>query len=145
MIKICVAGATGRMGRSVLKEATTKGFQIVGAVEIEGNPNIGKSLNEAGICNSETRIVIPSSIGEAVKNADVYISFTTPRAEVVNIPLVADLRKRIVLGTTGLTDEQMRKVKSYVSAKVPSVISHNFAIGVNMMFQITKSFRHLPP
>jgi len=31
MIKICVAGAAGRMGSTLLREAETKGFEIVGA------------------------------------------------------------------------------------------------------------------
>ena len=144
MTKICVAGATGRMGSTLIKEAAARGFAIVGAVEAKGNPNIGKTLREAGICDSDVKIVDPSNMEKAVKEADVYMSFTTPDAEVANLPVVANLGKRIVMGTTGLTDEQLGKIREAVSRKVPAVISPNYAIGVNVMFNLTKALARLP-
>jgi 4-hydroxy-tetrahydrodipicolinate reductase len=144
MIKICVAGATGRMGSTLIKEAVARGFTIVGAVEARGNPNIGKTLREAEICDSNIKIVDPSNMEKAAKEADVYLSFTTPDAEIANLPVVANLGKRIVMGTTGLTDEQMQKIKEAVSRKVPTVISPNYAIGVNIMFNLTKALARLP-
>ncbi|MEM2970149.1 MAG: NAD-dependent epimerase/dehydratase family protein, partial [Candidatus Bathyarchaeia archaeon] len=90
MIKICVAGAAGRMGSTLIKEAVARGYTVVGAVEGKGNPNVGKTLREAGICNSDVKIVDPSHLEDAAKEADVYISFTTPEAEVENLPIVAN-------------------------------------------------------
>jgi 4-hydroxy-tetrahydrodipicolinate reductase len=144
MTKICVAGATGRMGSILIKEAAARGFTIVGAVEARGNPNIGKTLREAGIYDSDIKIVDPSNMEKAVKEADVYLSFTTPDAEISNLPVVANLGKRIVMGTTGLTDEQMQKIGESVPRKVPAVISPNYAIGVNVMFNLTKALARLP-
>jgi 4-hydroxy-tetrahydrodipicolinate reductase len=145
MTKICVAGAAGRMGSTLIKEAVTRGFTIVGAIEGKGNPNLGKTLREAGICDSDIKIMDSSHLKEAVKDADVYLSFTTPEAEIVNLPVVASLGKRILMGTTGLTDEQMEKLKEAVSKKVPAIFSPNYAIGVNIMFQLTKTLARLPP
>jgi len=145
MIKICVAGAAGRMGSTLIKEAIARGFTIIGAVEGKGNPNIGKTLREAGICDSDVKIVDSSHLREAVKESDVYMTFTTPEAEVENLPVVASLGKRIIMGTTGLTDEQTQKIKEAVSRKVPAIISPNYAIGVNIMFQLTKTLARLPP
>ncbi len=144
MIKICVAGAAGRMGSTLIEEAVARGFKIVGAVEAPGNPNIGKTLREAGICNSDVEMLDSSRIKKAVKEADVYITFTTPEAEVSNLPLVASLGKRIIMGTTGFTEEQMRKIKEAVSQKVPAVFSPNYAIGINIMFRLTKTLALLP-
>jgi 4-hydroxy-tetrahydrodipicolinate reductase len=144
MTKICVAGAAGRMGSTLIKEAVARGFTVVGAVEGKGNPNLGKTLREAGICDSDVKILDSPHLKEAVKEADVYLTFTTPEAEVVNLPIVASLGKRIVMGTTGLTDEQTQKIKEAVSKKVPAVFSPNYAIGVNVMFQLTKMLAHLP-
>jgi 4-hydroxy-tetrahydrodipicolinate reductase len=132
------------MGSTLIKEAAARGFAIVGAVEAKGNPNIGKTLREAGICDSDVKIVDPSNMEKAVKEADVYLSFTTPDAEVANLPVVANLGKRILMGTTGLTDEQMEKIREAVSRKVPTVISPNYAIGVNVMFNLTKALARLP-
>jgi len=145
MVKICVAGATGRMGSTVIKEAVGKNFQIVGAVAASDDVNIGKSLREIGICDSDIRVVEPTKLDEAVKDADVYMTFTTPDAEVLNIPVVASLGKRIVLGTTGFTEEQRKKIEDAVSGKVPAVFSPNFAMGVNVLFKLTQILRAFPP
>jgi 4-hydroxy-tetrahydrodipicolinate reductase len=145
MLKICLAGAAGKMGSTVLREAASKGFQIVGAVEAAGNAGIGKSLRELGICDSNTRIVSADHISEAAKNADVYITFTTPTAEVLNIPAVAKMGKRIVLGTTGFTDMQMQRVRDAVSGRVPAIFSPNFALGVNILFKLAQVLKSFPP
>ena len=145
MIRICVAGAAGRMGSTLLREAVARGFEIVGGVEAPGNINIGKTLSKAGICSSDAKIYSANNLKEAVSQADVYLSFTTPEAEVSNIPVVADLGKRIVMGTTGLTEEQMQIIKNAIMDKVPAVISPNYAIGVNILFKMIKTLRLLPP
>jgi len=144
MTKICVAGATGKMGSVIVREAVSRGFEIVGAVAAFDDPNVGKSLREAGVCDSDLIVVNPDKLIEAVKNADVYITFTTPDAEVSNLPIVAKAGKRIVMGTTGFTDEQMRNLKSAVSGKVPAVFSPNFAFGVNILFKLAQALQSLP-
>jgi len=144
MIKICVAGAAGRMGSTLLREAAARGFEIVGGVEASGNVNVGKTLREAGICDSNAKIYSAADLEEAVREADVYLSFTTPEAEVSNIPRVANLGKKIVMGTTGLTDEQMSIVKNAIINRVPAVISPNYAIGVNIIFKMMNTLRLLP-
>ncbi len=143
-IKICVAGATGRMGSTLIREAIVRGFKIVGAVAGKDDPNIGKTLREAGICDLDVKIVDPSGIPDAVKDADVYVSFTTPEAEVANLPIVANLGKRIVMGTTGFTEEQMKKIKDAVSGKVPAVFSPNYSIGINMLFKLLRMMSLFP-
>jgi len=57
MLRLCAAGAAGRMGNTVIREAVAKNHQITGAVEAPGNSCIGKTLRELGICDSDTRIV----------------------------------------------------------------------------------------
>jgi 4-hydroxy-tetrahydrodipicolinate reductase len=133
------------MGSTVICEAASKGFQIVGAVEAPDNPCIGKSLRELGICNSDTRIASSDKISEAAQDADVYVTFTTPTAEVLNIPAVATMGKRIVLGTTGFTEEQNRQVREAVQGKVPAVFSPNFALGVNILFKLAQVLKGFPP
>jgi len=144
MLKLCVAGAAGKMGTAVIREAATKGFQIVGAVEAIGNPCIGKSLRELGICGSDTKIVGSDKISEAAGNAGVYVTFTAPAAEMHNIPAVATLGKRIVLGTTGFTEEQNRQLREVVQGKVPAVFSPNYSVGVNILFQLAKALKTFP-
>ena len=145
MLKLCVAGAAGKMGNAIIHEAAAKGHQVVGAVEAAGNPCIGKSLRELGISNFDTRIMGPERISDAVQNADVYVTFTAPAAEVQNIPAVARLGKRIVLGTTGFTEEQNRQIREAVQGKVPAVFSPNYSVGVNILFKLAQALKAFPP
>jgi 4-hydroxy-tetrahydrodipicolinate reductase len=144
MLKLCVAGAAGRMGNAIIREATAKNHQITGAVEAEGNPFIGRTLLETGICDSDTLIVGSDKISEAVRGADVYVTFTAPAAEMQNIPAVAALGKRVVLGTTGFNEEQDRQLRGTVQGSIPAVFSPNFSIGVNILFKLAQALKSFP-
>ena len=144
MLRFCVAGAAGRMGNAVIAEAVAKGHQIVGATEAPDSPAIGKSLRELNIVNSDTKISSSDRLIDTVKEADIYVSFTMPAAEVINIPIVANLGKRIILGTTGFTPEQNRQVISAMSGEVPAVFSPNYSVGVNILFKLAESLKAFP-
>ena len=144
MLRLCVAGAAGRMANAVIREATAKNHQITGAVEAKGNPCIGRTLRELGICDSDTRIVGSDRISDAVREADVYVTFTAPAAEMQNIPAVAALGKRVVLGTTGFTEEQNRQLREAVTGRVPAVFSPNFSVGVNILFNLAQALKAFP-
>jgi 4-hydroxy-tetrahydrodipicolinate reductase len=145
MLKLCVAGAVGRMGHAIIQEATAKGHQIVGAVEASSSPSVGKSLRELGICDCETLVVSSERLSEAARDADVYLTFTTPSADVVYVPVVASLGKRVVLGTTGFTEEQNRQLREAVEGKVPAVFSPNYSVGINILFKLAQALKAFPP
>ncbi len=132
------------MGSTLIREAVARDFKVVGAVAAKDDPNIGKTLREAGICDLDVKIADPSRLAEAAANADVYMTFTTPEAEVINLPITADLGKRIVMGTTGFTAEQMKKIEDYVSVRVPAVFSPNYAIGINILFKLLHMMKIFP-
>ncbi len=144
MLKLCVAGAAGRMGNAIITEAVAKGNQVVAAIEAPNNPSIGKTLRELGITNSNTQILSADRLDEAVQTADTYVSFTMPAAEVVNIPIVVKAGKRIILGTTGFTLEQNRQVVAAMTGKVPAVFSPNYSVGVNILFKLAEALRAFP-
>jgi len=144
MLNLCIAGAAGKMGQAIIQEATVKGHQIVGAVEASDSPALGKTLKQLGIANSDVCIVGPEMMSQAVKNADVYVTFTSPPAEVENLPVVANLGKRIVLGTTGLNEKQNRRIRAAVETKVPAVFSPNYSVGVNILFKLTEVLKAFP-
>jgi 4-hydroxy-tetrahydrodipicolinate reductase len=145
MVKICVAGATGRMGRAIMREmGDQEDFELVGAIASEDNENLGSSLRALGIGEFETRIEGPTKIMDTVKNADVYISFTTPEAEMANLPIVASTGTRIVMGTTGFSEEQMLTLREEVTQKVPAVFAPNFSLGIVTLYRLLESMKRLP-
>ncbi|HTY75175.1 MAG TPA: 4-hydroxy-tetrahydrodipicolinate reductase [Candidatus Nanoarchaeia archaeon] len=132
------------MGRAIIQEATVKGHQIVGALEAPGNPAIGKTLKQMGIVDSDTRILGPEGLAKAISSAEIYITFTSPAAEVQNLPAVANMGKKIILGTTGFTEEQNRKIRSAVETKVPAVFSPNYSVGINVLFKLAEVLKAFP-
>ncbi len=144
MIDICVAGALGKMGGTIIQEAETEGHQVVGAIESEGHRSIGKTLVEEDLGTSEVKISPPSCIPEVCSEADVYISFTSPRAEVSNLPMVADTRIPAVIGTTGYSQEQMTAIEESISDELTAVIAPNFSLGINLLYRLVESCDILP-
>jgi len=143
-IRVCIAGATGRTGSIVVKEAFNKGFEIVGAVAAPGENTIGKTLKELGVCNLDLKVVAPTSLGSALKDAEIYISFTNAEAEVSNLPIVAEKRVKAVIGTTGFNEEQKKTVEKAVLGKIPIFFSPNFSIGINILFKIMQLCKLFP-
>jgi 4-hydroxy-tetrahydrodipicolinate reductase len=144
MVKLCIAGAAGRMGNAIITEAISKGHQIVGATEAPNASAVGKSLKELNITNSDTKILSSDKLCDALREADVYISFTVPTAELINIPIAANQGKRIILGTTGFTPEQNLQVVGEMSGKVPAVFSPNYSVGVNILFKLAEALKAFP-
>ncbi len=143
MLNLCIAGL-GRMGQAIIHEAVAKGHQISGVIEAPSCPVVGKSLKELGVCNCETKVLSAEQIREAAENSDVFISFSAPAADLVNVPIVADMGKRIILGTTGFTPEQNRQIVGAMSGKVPAVFSPNYSVGVNVLFKLAEALKAFP-
>lgn len=126
MIKLGIAGAAGRMGRRIFELASSdKDFEVTLALEKKGTPVIGKDLGRLKISSSPDGLFL----------VDVFVDFTTPEAVADNLTYVARYKKALVLGTTGLTEEQLGKVEE-ISKIVPVVFSPNMSIGVNVLFSM---------
>ncbi|MBS3817255.1 MAG: 4-hydroxy-tetrahydrodipicolinate reductase [Candidatus Thermoplasmatota archaeon] len=146
MIDICIAGALGKMGRTVIEEAEGENteYEVVGAIEYEGHEEIGSSLDEIGVGSSSAEIRPPSEIPQACSEADVYISFTTPSAEVSNLPSVAKTGTCAVVGTTGYDEKEMSSIEEKISGQISAVFAPNFAPGVNLLYKLVRSCDTLP-
>ena len=126
MIKLGVAGVCGKMGRRICELAGyDKDFDLTLALEKKGTPMIGRDIG---------RLKISSSL-DGMFLIDVFVDFTSPEAADATIDYAAKYKKPLVLGTTGLSDEQVRKVED-ASKVIPIVFSPNMSIGVNTLFAI---------
>jgi len=125
---ICVNGAAGRMGRLVVKNAVEANHKVVQAFDVR---EIGKDAGElAGIGKIGTLI---QEMGDL--DCDVAIDFSVPEATVELVKLALKSNTKLVIGTTGLNDEQ-KKVIEEASRKIPIVMSPNFSVGVNVFWKI---------
>jgi 4-hydroxy-tetrahydrodipicolinate reductase len=142
-IRLCVVGATGRFGSTIVKEISND-FELVGAVASSSNRNVGRSLRSIGLKDSDVMLSSSPAIVDAIKEADVVISVTNPAAESENVPKIAKAGRKIVIGTTGFTPEQSSKLRASI-ANVPALIASNFSIGMNFIFNIASMTSSLPP
>lgn len=137
MIKIIICGAAGRMGkRIILCAGAGRDLQVVGAVERAGHPDIGK---DAGLVSGgeELGVRITSDLMAVVEAGEVVIDFSAPAAVEKNIALVVKARKALVIGTTGLSEEQARRVEE-AGGRVACVFSPNMSVGVNLLFRLAE-------
>jgi 4-hydroxy-tetrahydrodipicolinate reductase len=133
--KIVIAGCCGKMGKRIAFFASMdKTLQITAAVEAKNHPDIGNNLGS--IIGSEKLFVdITDDMGSAATGADVIIDFTTPIATLTNLNIARSKKMPIVIGTTGITDEELKVIESS-SKIIPVLFSSNMSIGVNLLFKL---------
>ncbi|MGA9099525.1 MAG: 4-hydroxy-tetrahydrodipicolinate reductase [Methanotrichaceae archaeon] len=130
MTRVAVTGAQGRMGTLVIQEiAKYDDMELVAGLDVVG---IGRNLL-GDITVSDVRKL--KDVLAATK-PDVLIDFTTAKASVENVCTAADMGVDLVVGTTGLTQDQLSSMRQAIDGKVASVISPNFSVGVNVFWKL---------
>ena len=130
--KLVVVGAAGRMGRRILSLAIESNkFDIIAAVERKDNPDIGK---DAGLLAGSKPINVKFDSSYPA-GADVAIDFSLPEAANRTIEHCTENNIALVLGTTGLSDEQREQMKS-ASKKIAIVYATNMSVGMNILFSL---------
>lgn len=135
MTRIAVCGAGGRMGRALIAAVhAADGATLTAAVERAESSLIGADAGElAGI--GRLGVTLAGSLAEVIDQFDVVIDFTAPAATVAHLALCQAHGKAIVIGTTGLNDEQKQQV-SAAAGQVPVVYSGNYSVGVNVSLKL---------
>ncbi len=137
MIKVTIIGVGGKMGRSIFSALSSdEEISVSGGTEMQGHELIGKDLGEAmGIGNSG--VTISDKIEDAASGSDIIVDFTAPESTLLNAKYVSENNKSIVIGTTGFSAEQKNTLNNLLQS-VPTVISPNMSIGVNLLFELSK-------
>jgi 4-hydroxy-tetrahydrodipicolinate reductase len=136
-MRLVVAGAGGRMGRTLVKViADSKGFALGGALEDARSALIGW---DAGILAGlpENGIKLTADAGPLLDKADGIIDFTAPAATLAFAALAAKADKVHIIGTTGLSAADEARIKD--AAKTAVIVkSGNMSLGVNLLAALTK-------
>ena len=133
--RIAVCGAAGRMGKTILEMChETKGVAIAAAIEYKGSSMIGADAGEqAGL--GKMGILIVDDIARVADQFDVLIDFTLAASVPDNVKKCRTAGKNMVIGTTGLSDEQKKVIKD-AARDIAIVFSPNMSIGVNVCFKL---------
>ncbi|MCM8779149.1 MAG: 4-hydroxy-tetrahydrodipicolinate reductase [Candidatus Omnitrophica bacterium] len=128
MIRLAVSGACGKMGSRIIDLASKeKDFQLTVLLEAKGHQKIGSIVYGVKISDNP----------EEIKNGDCLIEFTNPLATIEHLNICVKYNKAMVIGTTGLSEEEKMKVKD-ASRYIPIVFSPNMSVGVNLLFRLVR-------
>ena len=125
-IKLVVVGCAGRMGQQLIKEMQNfKNMDLIAAIEKKNSPNINKNIK---------KIKITSNKETAFRKADTIIDFSQPESTLETVRYATKLKKKLVIGTTGLNSSQISKIKN-ASKKIAIVFAPNMSIGINLLME----------
>ncbi|HOM49263.1 MAG TPA: 4-hydroxy-tetrahydrodipicolinate reductase [Candidatus Hydrogenedentes bacterium] len=136
MITICMAGACGRMGRRILE--LTSGIENMAAGSALDLPALAGTEIAVTLSNGkEERLVVGADSRAEIGKAQVLIDFTAPAACLEHVAVAEAMKKPAVVGTTGLSAEQVEALKRFAQ-NIPVVYAPNMSVGVNLLFKLTE-------
>lgn len=137
-MRIAIVGAAGRMGKTLIQSVhETEGAGLTVATEQPDSSLIGADAGElAGI--GKNGVKIAPSLDAHENQFDVLIDFTGPEATMAHLDYCVANNKKMVVGTTGLTDEQKQKLEQ-ASKTIAIVFAPNMSVGVNLCLKLLQT------
>ena len=129
MIKIVVCGAAGKMGKMLISRILADSELVLsGAIEWREHHAVGQQIDA---------INITDNFSEALELSDVAIDFTNMDATLYHFDIARKQKKAIIIGTTGITDEGIKRIKN-ASKEIPIILAANMSVGVNLLFKLVE-------
>ena len=116
--------------------ADSDAAHLAGALERPGHPWIGRDLGEA-MGGAPLGVTVTDDAVEAIARAQAVIDFTTPAATVAFAELAAQARAVHVIGTTGLSDADLKALAA-AARHAPIIRAGNMSLGVNLLVGLTR-------
>ena len=134
MMKIAIAGATGRMGKMLIEAVlNTTDAQLVGALEHTSCPQLGEDAG--AFLGKKTGVLISADVAQVLADAQFLIDFTRPEGTMAHLAVAEKTGTKMIIGTTGLTVDQIASLKK-ASSKLAIVFAPNMSVGVNATFKL---------
>lgn len=120
-MKILLSGCNGRMGEAITRRLPSQHEIVAG---------VSKSENRSGY-----KYPVYRDFASVKEPFDVVIDFSVAANAQAVIEYVAQVQKPLVMGTTGLSGEDVKKL-SELSQLVPILLSHNTSFGVTVLLHL---------
>ena len=103
---------------------------------------MGQALIAAGNLSTNAELCVQLDKGDNVKYSlkdfDVLIDFSRPKATLSAISVCRDAGKAMVIGTTGVSDDELGIIHQ-ASSDIPIVFAPNMSIGVNLTLKLLET------
>jgi 4-hydroxy-tetrahydrodipicolinate reductase len=139
MIKVLISGASGKVGKEVVKAVAKEAdMKLVAAVDIT---QVGADAGvNAGI--APLGVKISKDLKTAINDSrpDIAVDFTHPNLVMVNTRIILGSRVHAVIGTTGVSEDDLKEIEKLCATnKVNCLVAPNFAIGAVLMMLFSKT------
>lgn len=144
-IKVVITGAAGKMGREM-----TKGLLNSSKVEVVGAVDLVQVGTDIGILNGfpPVGVVIDNDLQGVLEQSrpQVLVDFTVARAALENAKQAVLRGVRPVIGTTGLTGEDLEELHILCEERgIGAVVAPNFSLGAVLMMHFARqAARYFP-
>ncbi|HEY3419721.1 MAG TPA: 4-hydroxy-tetrahydrodipicolinate reductase [Methanomassiliicoccales archaeon] len=130
-IRVCVAGATGKLGSMVCSLVQARSdMRLVGAIVSASGGHVGKEIAPG------VKAVGPEGLEAALRETDVFVDVTNPAVAPGNLAIASAMGVNCVVGTTGIGEGTLNDLSERVSRSGTSaVVSPNFSVGVNVFWK----------
>ncbi len=132
-LTVAIAGAGGRMGRTLIEAALgADDIRIAAALDRAGSPDIGRDCAE--FLGRRTGVAIGDDPA-CVRHAQVLIDFTRPEGTLEHLRHCTAHEVAMVIGTTGF-DAAGKEAIRMAAEKIPIVFAPNMSVGVNATLRL---------
>lgn len=132
---IAVTGAAGRMGKALIEACNlADGAVLTAAIERPDSSVVGADAGEIAALGANG-ITIVNDVHKVLSDFDVLIDFTAPESTMRNIAACRGTGKKLVIGTTGLTDADKAQIVDAAS-EIAIVFAPNMSVGVNLCLKL---------
>jgi 4-hydroxy-tetrahydrodipicolinate reductase len=133
MTRIAIAGAAGRMGRTLIEGiAAARELRLGAAIEYPGAPAVGA---DAGTVAGVGALGVKVTSELVASEFDVLVDFSRPEPTLEHLDYCVAHGKRIVIGTTGF-DAAGRDRIVHAGRRIGVVFTPNMSVGVNLCFKL---------
>jgi 4-hydroxy-tetrahydrodipicolinate reductase len=137
MIRVAIAGASGRMGRMLIEAVlATDDCELAGALDVSGSPAIG--LDATAFMGRSSGVKITDQLHDGLRHAQVLIDFTRPEGTLAHLAACREFGVKAVIGTTGFSDAQKAEIAEFAQHNA-IMMAPNMSVGVNVVLKLLQT------
>ena len=135
MVRTAIAGVAGRMGKSLVQAVLNAAeLELTVATVRPGSTLVGTDVGElTGI--GRLGLAVCADLTQVHDQFDLLIDFTNPATTMASVALCQRHGKKIVIGTTGFTDQQIAQIQE-AGREIAMVFSPTMSVGVSLCLQL---------
>ena len=134
VLKIAVAGASGRMGQMLVEAiSAAEDLTLTGALDVASSPALG--VDAGAFLGKPAGVNIEDDLAVALADADFLIDFTRPEGTLKHLAYCEAHGIKMIIGTTGF-DEAGKAAIAKAAEKIAIVFAPNMSVGVNVTLKL---------